>query len=86
MTALLEKAFEAARRLSPAEQDDIARAILRLSGVDGQSGLEEHETGAREELRAMLDATEAEGGSYSTDDVRRHVRARLDKLQSARGA
>ena len=34
MTQLLEKALEAARRLSPAEQDDIARAIMQLTGAD----------------------------------------------------
>lgn len=36
------------------------------------------------ELREMLDATEAEGGSYSTDEVRRHVRDHLDRLQGTR--
>jgi Arc/MetJ-type ribon-helix-helix transcriptional regulator len=36
------------------------------------------------ELREMLDATEAEGGSYSTDEVRRHVRDHLDGLQGTR--
>ena len=32
MTKLLEQAIETARRLSPDEQDDIARAILELAG------------------------------------------------------
>ena len=32
MTKLLEQAIEAARQLSPQEQDDIARAILQLAG------------------------------------------------------
>jgi hypothetical protein len=32
MTKLLEQAIEAARRLTPDEQDDIARAILQLAG------------------------------------------------------
>jgi Arc/MetJ-type ribon-helix-helix transcriptional regulator len=31
-------------------------------------------------LRAALDAAEAEGGSFSTDDVRRYARDHLDKL------
>ena len=31
----------------------------------------------RAELRKMLDATEAEGGHYSTTDARRHVHAHL---------
>jgi hypothetical protein len=30
MTALLDQALEAARKLSPAAQDDIARLVLRL--------------------------------------------------------
>jgi Arc/MetJ-type ribon-helix-helix transcriptional regulator len=33
----------------------------------------------RAELRDMLDATEAEGGSYTTADARRHVREHLDR-------
>jgi hypothetical protein len=32
MTKLLEKAVEAVRRLSPEDQDDIARAMLALAG------------------------------------------------------
>ncbi len=34
MTKLLDQAIEAARRLSPGEQDDIARAIMQLAGAD----------------------------------------------------
>jgi hypothetical protein len=32
------------------------------------------------ELRAELAAAEAEGGSFSTDDVRRYARDHLDRL------
>jgi Arc/MetJ-type ribon-helix-helix transcriptional regulator len=32
------------------------------------------------ELRAELAAAEAEGGSYTTNDVRRHARDHLDRL------
>jgi Arc/MetJ-type ribon-helix-helix transcriptional regulator len=32
------------------------------------------------ELRAELAAAEAEGGSYTTNDVRRHARGHLDRL------
>ena len=32
------------------------------------------------ELRAELAAAEAEGGSFTTDDVRRHARNHLDRL------
>ena len=36
----------------------------------------------RAELRAMLDASEAEGGAHSSADVRRHVREHLDRGHS----
>jgi hypothetical protein len=37
-----------------------------------------------EALRAALDAAEAEGGSFSTDDVRRYAREHLDALGKTR--
>jgi hypothetical protein len=37
MTKLLEKALEAVRRLPPDSQDEIALAMLTLSGNDGQA-------------------------------------------------
>jgi hypothetical protein len=36
MTKLLEKALEAVRRLSPDEQDEVARAILVLAAGDDE--------------------------------------------------
>jgi hypothetical protein len=36
MTKLLEKALEAVRRLPPDSQDEIALAMLTLSGNDGE--------------------------------------------------
>ncbi len=36
MTKLLEKALEAVRRLSPGEQDQIALAMLTLTGKEGE--------------------------------------------------
>jgi len=36
MTKLLEKALEAVRRLPPDSQDEIARAMLTLTGNDGE--------------------------------------------------
>ena len=36
MTKLLEKALEAVRRLPPANQDEIAHAMLSLSGNEGE--------------------------------------------------
>jgi len=35
MTQLLERALEAARRLPPESQDQIARVMLQLAGDDG---------------------------------------------------
>jgi hypothetical protein len=37
MTKLLEKALEAVRRLPPDSQDEIALAMLRLSGNQGEA-------------------------------------------------
>ena len=36
MTKLLEQALEAVRRLSPEEQNEIARAMLALAGEEGE--------------------------------------------------
>ncbi len=36
MTRLLEQALEAVSRLSPESQDEIARAMLRLAGGEGE--------------------------------------------------
>lgn len=38
----------------------------------------------RNELREMLNATEAEGGGYTSDDVLRHVREHLDNSAPSR--
>jgi Arc/MetJ-type ribon-helix-helix transcriptional regulator len=40
----------------------------------------------RAELREMLEATEAEGGSFTTEDARRHVREHLDQLKQTSSA
>jgi hypothetical protein len=50
MTKLLEKALEAVRRLSPQEQDEIARTLLQLVGDAG-----EPESVAPEHLAAVLE-------------------------------
>ena len=36
MTKLLDKALEAVRRLPPSSQDNIARAMLNLTGSEGE--------------------------------------------------
>ena len=38
----------------------------------------------RAELRAMLEASEAEGGEHSSDDVRRFVREHLDRQKQTK--
>ena len=37
------------------------------------------ESAKRDELRSMLDASEAEGGSFTSEDAREHVRKHLDR-------
>lgn len=69
MTELLQRAFEAARKLDPAEQDSIARAIMALSGAepDAPTPL----TADEREAIARSQATAARG-KFATDE---HVRA-----------
>ena len=73
MTKLLDRALEAARNLSPAEQDDIARVILRLAGVDDEPPL----TLAPEEKAAIeRSKAAAASGEFASDQ---EVRAVWDK-------
>jgi hypothetical protein len=73
MTKLLDKALEAVCRLPSDDQDDIARAIMRLAGADRAEPLilspEEREAIARS--RAAAGA-----GEFATDDEVRAVWAR----------
>jgi predicted transcriptional regulator len=70
MTKLLDQAIEAARRLSPDEQDDIARAILQLTGADEASPvpLTPDERHAIAESKAA-----AARGEFATEDEVRAV-------------
>ncbi|WP_425457251.1 hypothetical protein [Blastochloris sulfoviridis] len=63
MTKLLDQAFDAARALPPAEQDDIARVLLRLAGDGGQ------EVALSPEERAAIDRSKAAAarGAFATD-------------------
>lgn len=73
MTKLLEKAIETARRLSPDEQDEIARAILQLAG-EGDAApvpLTAEERAAIANSRAA-----AARGEFATDDEVRAVWAK----------
>jgi hypothetical protein len=73
MTKLLDQAIEAARRLSPREQDDIARAILQLTGADEASPvpLTSDERNAVAKSKAA-----AARGEFATDDEVRAVWAK----------
>ena len=73
MTKLLEQAIEAARQLSPEEQDDIARTIMLLAGADdaGPVSLTEEERAALARSQA-----EAERGEFATEDEVRAVWAK----------
>jgi predicted transcriptional regulator len=73
MTKLLDEAVEAVRRLPSAEQDDIARAIMRLAGSDLAAPValspDEREAIARSKAAA-------ERGEFATDEQVRAVWAK----------
>jgi hypothetical protein len=73
MTKLLEQAIEAARRLPPDEQDEIARAILQLASGDEISPVtltpEEREAIARSKAAAAR-------GEFASDEEVRSVWAK----------
>ena len=73
MTKLLDEAVEAVRRLPSAEQDDIARAIMRLAGSDlaGPVALSPDEREAIARSKAA-----AERGEFATDEQVRAVWAK----------
>ena len=73
MTKLLDQAIEATRRLTPAEQDDIARAILQLAGADETVPvpLTPDERDAIAKSKAA-----AERGEFATDEEVRAVWAK----------
>ena len=63
MTKLLEKALEAVRQLPPDSQDEIARAMLTLTGNEGEP--EEIEP---EHLPAVLEGlSQAKRRQFATD-------------------
>jgi len=73
MTKLLDRALEAARNLSPAEQDDIAHVILRLAGADDEPPLE---LTLEEKAAIERSKTAAASGEFASDQ---EVRAVWDK-------
>jgi hypothetical protein len=71
MTKLLDQALEAARRLSPEAQDDIARVVLRLAGTDDEAP----PVALSPEERAAVLASKAAAarGEFATDKQVRAV-------------
>ncbi|MDR3533821.1 MAG: hypothetical protein P4L90_25070 [Rhodopila sp.] len=74
MTTLLDHAVEAARRLPPAAQDDIARFVLRLAGTHDEAS----PVTLSPEERAAIDASKAAAarGEFATDEEVRAVWAK----------
>ena len=73
MTEFLDEAMEAVRRLPSDDQDDIARAIMKLAGSDLPAPVvlspEESEAIARSKAAA-------DRGEFATDEQVRPVRAK----------
>ncbi len=73
MTELLQRAFDAARKLDPAGQDSIARAILALAGEDTGAPItltpDERDAIARSQAAASR-------GEFATDEQVRGVWAK----------
>jgi predicted transcriptional regulator len=65
MTKLLEMAVEAARQLSPDEQDELARTILEIV-----NGIEEEVYVLSDEERAAIEVGRAQAarGEFATED------------------
>jgi len=75
MTKLLENAVEAVRRLPSEDQDEIARAILRLAG-----GEDEPEPIDPSHLPRILQGLEeAERGEFATDSEVEAAFRRFDR-------
>ena len=73
MTKLLDEAMEAVRRLPSADQDDIARAIMRLAGSDVTAPV----ALSVDERRAIARSkAAAERGEFATDEQVRAVWAK----------
>ena len=68
MTKLLEQAIEAARRLPPDEQDDVARAILQLAQPSDAAPV--RLTSEEREVIAISKAAAARGEFASEQEVR----------------
>ena len=65
MTKLLEQAIEVARKLPPDEQDEVARAIMQLTGASDAAPVPLNQ--AEREAIAKSKAAAARG-EFATDD------------------
>lgn len=72
MTKLLEQAFEAARSLPAAMQDDMARVILAMAGDEPPVV----QLTAEEEASFAESFAQAERGEFATDDQLRAIWAK----------
>jgi hypothetical protein len=72
MTKLLEQAFEAARSLPPAMQDEMARLIMAMTGDE----LPVVQLTAEEEASFEESLAQAERGEFATDDQIRAIWAK----------
>jgi len=73
MTTLLDDALAAVRRLPPAEQDSIARAVLRLTGQDDEAPVA---LSAEERAAVAASKAAAARGEFATEAEVRAVWAR----------
>ena len=74
MTKLLDQALELARRLSPDEQDDIARIVLRLAGTDDDAS--SFALTQAEQVAVAASKEAAARGEFATDEQVRAVWAK----------
>jgi hypothetical protein len=73
MTKLLDHAFDAARALPPAAQDDIARILLRLTESDDSPAVS---LTTDERAAISLSKAAASRGEFATDEQVRAVWAK----------
>lgn len=76
MTDLLEKAVEAARQMSPADQDDLAAAMLSLMQIGEPLAIEPEHRAAVLEGMAQIARGEFAEGTASEIVARAFARAR----------
>jgi len=73
MTKLLDQALEVARNLPPADQDDIARVVLRLTGMDDEAPVS---LTPEEKAAVAASKSAAARGEFASDEQVRATWAR----------